>query len=60
MDYGLIGNCKSCALVRSDSSIEWFCYLTSDSASAFAKLVDEKIGGYMQIIPNQNCKITQS
>ncbi len=59
MDYGIIGNCKSCALVHSSGSIDWFCYPESDSPSVFARLLDKKNGGSFHIQPDQACTVTQ-
>lgn len=45
LDYGIIGNCKSAALVSKGGSIDWCCLPEFDSASVFAKLLDTDIGG---------------
>ncbi len=52
---GVIGNCRSAALITSDGSIVWSCLPDFDSTSAFAKILDEENGGEMGIIP-QNLK----
>jgi GH15 family glucan-1,4-alpha-glucosidase len=44
-NYGIIGNCTSAALVSSMGSIDWLCLPKFDSASVFAKILDEEIGG---------------
>ncbi len=51
LDYGIIGNCKTCALVSKRASIDWLCYPTFSSPSAFAKILDSKIGGSFGIRP---------
>jgi GH15 family glucan-1,4-alpha-glucosidase len=45
LDYGMIGNCKSAALVSKSGSIDWFCMPKFDSPSVFAKLLDKQKGG---------------
>jgi len=45
LDYGLIGNCTSAALVSKYGCIEWCCLPTFDSPSVFASMLDRKTGG---------------
>ncbi|MGB5981840.1 MAG: glycoside hydrolase family 15 protein [Nonlabens sp.] len=45
LNYGIIGNCQSAALVSDKGSIDWCCLPIFDSASIFAKILDEKMGG---------------
>jgi GH15 family glucan-1,4-alpha-glucosidase len=49
LDYGVIGNCKSAALVSPRGSIDWCCLPEFDSASVFAHLLDEERGGRFAI-----------
>jgi GH15 family glucan-1,4-alpha-glucosidase len=44
-DYGLIGNCRTCALVSRDGAIEWLCLPRFDSAACFAALVGNRNNG---------------
>jgi GH15 family glucan-1,4-alpha-glucosidase len=50
-DYGIIGDCRSAALVSREGSIEWLCWPRFDSASIFAALLDRERGGYWRISP---------
>ncbi len=59
LEYGIIGNCRSSALVHSDSSIDWLCFPRFDSPSVFAKLIDENKGGSFKIEPIGECRISQ-
>ena len=45
LDYGIIGNCRSAALISKNGAIDWCCLPEFDSPSMFGKLLDEKIGG---------------
>lgn len=45
LNYGVIGNCRSAALVSISGSIDWFCMPRFDSSSVFAKLLDNEKGG---------------
>jgi len=59
LDYGIIGNCKSAALVSKTGSIDWCCLPIFDSASVFAKLLDDKKGGSTSFQTSDAYKITQ-
>ena len=49
LNYGIIGNCESAALIHKDSSIDWCCLPRFDSPSVFGKILDDKIGGTFKI-----------
>lgn len=49
LDYGIIGNCRSAALISKTGSLDWCCLPEFDSSSVFAKILDEKIGGSFEI-----------
>jgi GH15 family glucan-1,4-alpha-glucosidase len=50
-DYALIGDSCSAALVSNQGSIDWCCLPEFHSPSIFAKVLDEKKGGYFSISP---------
>lgn len=60
LDYGVVGNCKSAALVSRTGSIDWCCLPEFDSTSVFAKILDKDIGGSFEIIVDDDYKISQS
>ncbi|WP_430967951.1 glycoside hydrolase family 15 protein [Spongiimicrobium sp. 2-473A-2-J] len=49
LNYGIIGNCRSAALISEMGSLDWCCLPEFDSSSVFAKILDEKIGGSFEI-----------
>lgn len=59
LDYGIIGNCKSAALISKTGSLDWCCLPNFDSAAVFAKLLDEKKGGSFEIQVSEDYKISQ-
>ncbi len=60
LNYGVIGNCKSAALISEKGNIEWMCLPTFDSSSVFAKLLDDKKGGSFDITVKNLLTIKQS
>ncbi|MFD1095680.1 glycoside hydrolase family 15 protein [Salegentibacter chungangensis] len=59
LDYGIIGNCKTAALVSKYGAIEWCCLPNFDSSAVFAKILDEKKGGSFEILVSDDYEITQ-
>src|SRR4030065_800694 len=49
LDYGIIGNCKSAALISRHGSIDWCCLPDFGSSSVFAKILDSEKGGFFSI-----------
>jgi GH15 family glucan-1,4-alpha-glucosidase len=59
LNYGVIGNCTSAALISQDGCIEWYCLPSFDSPSVFAKILDRKRGGEFGIQVSSDYKIRQ-
>ena len=60
LNYAIIGNCKTAALISEKASIDWFCIPDFNSPSAFAKLLDDEIGGSFEILADESYEIKQS
>lgn len=59
LNYGVIGNCTSAALISQDGCIEWCCLPSFDSPSVFAKILDKKRGGEFGVQVASDYKIRQ-
>ncbi len=59
LDYGIVGNCKSAALISKYGSINWCCLPEFDSTSVFAKLLDDDIGGSFSFRVDDSYQIKQ-
>ena len=60
LNYGIVGNCKSSALIFEDSSINWCCLPQFDSSSVFGKILDNEIGGSFKINCDESFSIKQT
>ena len=60
LNYGIIGNCKSAALIDRSGSIDWCCLPNFDSASIFARILDRQNGGCFRIEPLGEYQIDQA
>ena len=59
LDYGVIGNCTSAALVSKNGYIDWCCLPEFNSSSVFAKILDKNIGGTFGIDCEKGYSINQ-
>src|SRR4051812_43162780 len=50
-DYGVIGDCRTAALVSKYGCIDWLCWPQFSSSSIFAAILDRERGGYWKIAP---------
>lgn len=60
LDYGVVGNCKTAALISKEGSIDWLCFPVFDSPSVFSKLLDKDKGGSFSFIVSDSYRITQN
>ncbi len=60
LNYGIIGNCLSAALISETGSIDWCCLPNFNSSSIFARLLDDRKGGNFEFIVDKQYKISQS
>ena len=60
LNFGIIGNCQSSALINENSSIDWCCLPQFDSASVFAKILDEQKGGSFKIECDETYNTSQN
>lgn len=58
-NYGIIGNCKSAALISEKGSIDWCCLPDFNSSSIFAKILDKNIGGSFEIVVSNEYTLSQ-
>jgi GH15 family glucan-1,4-alpha-glucosidase len=60
-DYGLVGDCKTAALIGRDGSIDWLCWPRFDSAACFASLLGNAENGRWSIRPaDGSCQSSRS
>ncbi|MDD6210719.1 MAG: glycoside hydrolase family 15 protein [Bacteroidales bacterium] len=60
LNYGVIGNCRTAALISEKGTIEWLCFPDFDSPSIFANLLDREKGGCFGFEVSNDYRITQS
>ncbi|MBW4022700.1 MAG: glycoside hydrolase family 15 protein [Proteobacteria bacterium] len=60
-DYGLIGNCRTCALVSRDGAIDWLCLPRFDSAACLTALLGGREHGRWRLsATDPEARITRS
>lgn len=60
LNYGVIGNCRTAALISEKGTIEWLCFPDFDSPSIFATLLDREKGGCFGFELSDACETSQS
>ncbi len=59
LNYGVIGNCRTAALISNKGSIDWCCMPDFDSPSIFASILDTEKGGSFSFEVDNQYHITQ-
>lgn len=59
LNYGVVGNCRSAALISETGSIEWFSFPDFDSPSIFSKILDPVKGGEFSFVVSDAYTISQ-
>jgi GH15 family glucan-1,4-alpha-glucosidase len=59
LQYGLIGNCQSSAIVDQTGNVVWMCWPRFDSSSVFAGLLDSQRGGSFSVESENGNSATQ-
>src|SRR5690348_18177982 len=49
--YGVIGDCRTAALIAPNGSVDWCCLPHFDRPAIFLRLLDADKGGYFRVSP---------
>ena len=60
LNYGVVGNGRTAALISEEGSVDWLCMPDFDSPSIFAKILDKKRGGCLNFIVDEDYQISQA
>ena len=60
LNYGIVGNCRSAALISKKGSLDWCCLPEFNSSSFFAKILDGKKGGSFEFLVDETYTISQA
>lgn len=56
-DYGIIGDCRSAALISRIGSMDWLCWPRFDSPAIFCSILDPERGGHWRLAPKDVLRI---
>ena len=59
LNYSVVGNGRTAAIISEKGSVEWFCLPDFDSPSVFGKILYEGKGGSIEIIVSSDYDISQ-
>lgn len=60
LNYGIVGNCRSAALISEQGEVDWLCLPNFNSPSVFAAILDKQKGGRFSVVPSLSYSTIQS
>ncbi|MCI2081715.1 MAG: glycoside hydrolase family 15 protein [Bacteroidales bacterium] len=60
LNYGIVGNGRTAALISETGSVDWFCVPDFDSPSIFARILDKEKGGCLGFLVGDGYRISQT